>query len=90
MRTIEFDQIAEAVKSLCVAACHELPADVSAALEQAARRESNPRARRALDQLVENARIASQDRIPLCQDTGLTIVFVEQGAQVAVSADGPG
>jgi fumarate hydratase subunit alpha len=90
VRTVEFEQIAGVVKSLCVAACHELPADVLAALQQAAGRESNPRARRVLDQLVENARIASQDMIPLCQDTGLTIAFVEQGAEVAISPVGPG
>lgn len=75
---------------MCVAACHELPPDVLAALERAARAESNPRARRVLDQLVENAGIASRDMIPLCQDTGLTIVFVEQGAEVAVAPAGAG
>lgn len=90
MRTVEFEQIAGAVTSLCVAACHELPADVFAALERAAGTESNRRAKRVLDQLVENARIASQDTIPLCQDTGLAIVFVEQGAEVAVLPAGPG
>lgn len=90
VRTIEFEHIAEAVRSLCVAACHELPADVLAALEHAAQNESNPRARRVLDQLVENARIASRDMIPLCQDTGLAIVFVEQGGEVAVAPAGPG
>jgi fumarate hydratase subunit alpha len=90
VRTIEFEQIAGAVRSLCVAACHELPADVLAALERAAQSESNPRARRVLDQLVENARIASSDMIPLCQDTGLAIVFVEQGSEVLVAPAGPG
>lgn len=90
MRTIEFERIAGAVQSLCVAACHELPADVLAALERAAQKESRPQARRVLDQLVENARIASRDMIPLCQDTGLAIVFVEQGSEVAVAPAGPG
>lgn len=90
VRTIEFEHVAEVVRSLCVAACHELPADVLAALEHAAQNESNPRARRVLDQLVENARIASRDMIPLCQDTGLAIVFVEQGGEVAVAPAGPG
>jgi fumarate hydratase subunit alpha len=90
VRTIEFEQIAGAVRSLCVAACHELPADVLAALERAAQSESNPRARRVLDQLVENARIASRDMIPLCQDTGLAIVFVEQGSEVIVAPAGSG
>lgn len=90
VRTIEFEKIAEAVRSLCIAACHELPADMLAVLERAAETESNPRARRVLDQLVENARIASRDSIPLCQDTGLAIVFVEQGSEVAVAPAGLG
>jgi len=84
VRKIDFEQISRTVQSLCVAACHELPADVLEALELAARRESNPRAVRVLEQLVENARIASEEMIPLCQDTGLAVVFVEQGAEVEI------
>ncbi len=89
MRTIEFEQVSRAVESLCVAACHELPADVLESLERAAERESHPRAGRILSQLVENARLAARDRVPLCQDTGLAVVFVEQGADVAILAGGP-
>jgi fumarate hydratase subunit alpha len=90
MRTIEFEHVARTVESLCVAACHELPADVLQALERAAGSESNPRAVGILWQLIENARRAAQDQIPLCQDTGLTVVFVEQGAAVMVAPAGPG
>ncbi len=85
MRDIEFEKIAEAVESLCISACYELPADVLAAIEAAAQRESNPAAVRILDQLIENARLARDERIPLCQDTGLAVVFVEQGADVSVT-----
>ena len=88
MRTIECRQVAKVIESLCVAACHELPDDVRQALEQAAERESHPGAAKILRQLLENARIAGRDMIPLCQDTGLTVVFVEQGADVIIS--GPG
>jgi len=84
VRYIEFAKIAETVESLCVAAAHELPDDVLAALEKAARQESNPRAVKILNQLIENARIATTEKIPLCQDTGLAVVFVEQGAGVVV------
>lgn len=90
MRTIEFGQIARTVERLCVAACHELPADVVQALERAAQKESNPRAAAVLRQLVENARLAVRDQIPLCQDTGLTVVFVDQGSEVVVAPAGPG
>ncbi len=85
MRTIEFGQVSRAVESLCIAACYELPDDVQVALEQAARTESNPRAADTLRQLVRNCQVAAQDRIPLCQDTGLAIVFVEQGSEVMVT-----
>ncbi len=90
MRTIEFEQVVRIVASLCVTACHELPADVVQALERAAERESNPRAAGILRQLLENARSAVQDQIPLCQDTGLTVVFAEVGSQVAIAPAGPG
>jgi len=86
VRSIEFEQVSKTVESLCIAACYELPADVLEALERAAQTESHPGAARILAQLVENAQIAAQERIPLCQDTGLTVVFVEQGDQVTVSA----
>jgi fumarate hydratase subunit alpha len=76
------------METLCVAACHELPPDVVQALERAAAKESNPRAAAILRQLLENARLARQDMVPLCQDTGLTVVFVEQGTEVEVAAPG--
>lgn len=84
MRYIEFEKIAKEVESLCIAACYELPDDVLAAIEAAAQRESNPSAARILQQLIENANLAGDERIPLCQDTGLAVVFAEQGAETAV------
>ncbi len=86
MRYVEFEKIVETVESLCVAAAYELPDDVLTALKEAAKKESNPAAAKILNQLVENARIAAQEKIPLCQDTGLAVVFVEQGTDVAVKA----
>lgn len=85
MRHIEFEKVTETVESLCVEAAHELPADVLAALEKAAKQESNPRAAKTLKQLIENAHIAKTESVPLCQDTGLVVVFVEQGSGVAVT-----
>ena len=91
MRYIEFEKIAETVESLCIAAAYELPGDVLAALEEAAQKESNPAAAKILNQLIENARIAAEKEIPLCQDTGLAVVFAEQGADTTVKApDGRG
>jgi len=84
MRYIEFEKIVETVESLCISAGYELPEDVLAALKESARKESNPGAVKILEQLIENARIAADEKIPLCQDTGLAVVFVEQGSEVAV------
>ena len=86
VRYVEFEKVVETVESLCIAAAYELPSDVLTALEEAAKKESNPAAAKILNQLVENARIAAQEKIPLCQDTGLAVVFVEQGADVVVKA----
>ena len=84
MRYIKFEKIAQIVESLCVSAGYELGDDVLAALKEAQRKETNSGAAKILNQLIENARIAREDKIPLCQDTGLAVVFVQQGAEVAV------
>lgn len=84
MRYIEFKKIVNTVEALCIASGYELPPDVLAALEDAAQKESNPAAAKILNHLIENAHIAKDEKIPLCQDTGLAVVFVEQGAEVAV------
>ncbi len=85
MRTVAFEHVVDAVQQLCISCGYDLPQDVLAALQDARGKESNPCAKRILGQLVENAQIAEADRIPLCQDTGLTVVFVEQGADVKVA-----
>lgn len=84
MRYIKFEKIADTVESLCTAAAYELPDDVLAALKSASEKETKPAAAKILNQLIENARIAKAENIPLCQDTGVAVVFVEQGTGVAV------
>ena len=84
MRTITYEKIVATVEQLCIESCYKLPDDVLAALKNAAERESNPRAKKILTQLIENAHIARDERIPLCQDTGLAVVFVEAGAGIAI------
>jgi fumarate hydratase subunit alpha len=84
MRTITYEKIVATVEQLCIESCYELGDDVLGALQNAAKSESNLRAKNILDQLIENARIAKDERIPLCQDTGLAVVFVEAGAGIAI------
>jgi fumarate hydratase subunit alpha len=85
MRPIEYEKILTAVQQLCIESCYELGDDVLGALKNAAKTETNSRAAKILEQLIENARIAAGERIPLCQDTGLAVVFVEQGAAVTIT-----
>ncbi len=85
MRYIEFQKISDTVEKLCISAAHELPEDVLAALEKAALEESHPTAMKILKQLIENAHIAKDERIPLCQDTGLAVIFLEQGSHACLS-----
>ncbi|MFA5553845.1 MAG: fumarate hydratase [Phycisphaerae bacterium] len=87
MRYIEYQTIADTVKKLCIEAAHELPEDVLAALESAKKQESSDTAVRTLDMLIENAKIAASEKIPLCQDTGITVVFAEQGAELAIKSN---
>jgi fumarate hydratase subunit alpha len=84
MRTIAFDKIASTVEQLVIAAAHELPVDVMGSLEEAAAHESNEKPKNLLRRLIENAKIAKDALIPLCQDTGVAVVFVELGAQVVI------
>jgi fumarate hydratase subunit alpha len=86
VRYVAFEKVVETIESLCIAACYKLPDDVLIALKKAIKKETYPTAAKILNQLIENARIAAQQKIPLCQDTGLTVVFVEQGEDVAVKA----
>ena len=83
-KQILYQTVAGAVRDLAIRIAYELPADVKQALQTAVRTESNPRAKRILEQLIENYRVAETDKVPLCQDTGLAVAFVELGTQVAI------
>ena len=82
VRQVDVAEITSAVARMCMEANYDLPADVYAALGAAKATEESPTGRAVLDQLVENADIARQDRVPICQDTGLAVVFVELGQDV--------
>ncbi len=82
MRTIDVKDITEQVKLAVIKANIELPADVEAALNAALQRENHPRARKILSIVLENASIARQERLPLCQDTGIVNVVMEIGQDV--------
>jgi len=84
MRLVTAQEITEAVANLFQQANYELGEDVIAALKKARQDEDSPAGRDALDAILENARIASEDKIPLCQDCGTAVVFLEIGRDVLI------
>lgn len=82
MREVYVDQISEEVAKLCQEANFFLPSDVLEALKQAQKEEESELGKEVLSQLIENARIAASEKIPLCQDCGLAVVFLEIGQEV--------
>ena len=84
MRTIHVNEITRNVKEMCIEANHYLGDDMKAALDQAAQTEKAPLGKQILNQLQENLDIAAEDMIPICQDTGMAVVFVELGQEVVL------
>ena len=84
MRTIETEAVVRAVKEMCIEANHELASDMKEKFEEAVSREESPLGKKILGQLKENLVIAKEDRIPICQDTGMAVLFVSVGQEVHI------
>jgi fumarate hydratase subunit alpha len=84
MRTIRADAVTGAVSNLFKQANYTLGEDVLAALNKARREEESPAGREAIDAILENARIATDNKIPLCQDCGTAVVFLEVGQDLHI------
>ena len=82
MRTIEVGQITEIIKEMCIEANHFLSGDMKEALCNAQKTEGSSLGRQILGQLKENLEIAGNDMIPICQDTGMAVIFMEIGQDV--------
>ena len=82
MRTIHINEITNHIKEMCIEANHFLSKDMQDALCHAKETEEAPLGRQILEQLQENLQIAGRDMIPICQDTGMTVVFLEVGQEV--------
>ena len=85
MREISAEHIAETVATLVVDACVCLPDDIRDAFVRARAEETDPGARAILDILLENADLARESKLPICQDTGVDVVFAELGSDVHIS-----
>lgn len=88
MRVIHTDKVRDLVEDLLIRAEADLPRDVRKALEKALASEKSETGRMVLEEILENERIASEERIPLCQDCGLPVLFIEVGQEVLF--EGPG
>lgn len=84
MRTVHTSDITKNVKEMCILANHEVSNDMKCALDKAAQQEKSCLGQTILAQLQENLKIAASDMIPICQDTGMAVVFVEVGQDVHI------
>lgn len=82
IRTVEVEEITENIREMCIEANHFLAPDMGRALSRAAASEKSPLGRQILGQLEENLEIAVEEMIPICQDTGMAVVFIEVGQDV--------
>ena len=84
MRTITTQEITKAIKEMCIEANHTLSPDMKAVFQAASQKEESPLGKKILDQLEENLIIAGRDMIPICQDTGMAVVFIQLGQEVHI------
>lgn len=82
MRTIDVSEITENIKEMCMEANHYLSKDMDNEMKKAVEKEESPLGKQILLQLQENLQIAAEDRIPICQDTGMAVIFIEIGQDV--------
>lgn len=82
IREINVSEITAAIKEMCIQANHFLSPDMDKALKAATANEESPLGKKILNQLQENLKIAGEDMIPICQDTGMAVFFIEIGQDV--------
>ena len=82
MRTLDVAEITQNIKEMCIEANHFLSKDMEGAMQAAVEKEEAPLGRQILEQLQENMKIAGEDMIPICQDTGMAVIFIEVGQEV--------
>lgn len=85
MRTVDYAQIVESVRQMCLSANSELPRDIEEAISRAYENEASPVGKSVLGTMLENASIAKQKRMALCQDTGMVVVFAEVGQDLHIT-----
>lgn len=84
IRKIKAEQVTNTVKKLFLQCNYNIGADITCALQSAYEKESSETGKNVLSQLLENNKIASEEQIPICQDTGMSVIFVEYGDKVVI------
>lgn len=84
MRNVDVKEIIGAVKEMCISANYNLGQDVLDAFEKSKKSEESPVGKGIIENLIENAKIAKNNQVPMCQDTGMAVVFVELGQEVQI------
>lgn len=82
MRSVDVSTVTRNIKEMCIQANHFLSEDMDIAMKNAVETEEAPLGKQILTQLQENLKIAGEDMIPICQDTGMAVVFIEVGQEV--------
>ena len=82
MREVSVSEIKKNIREMCIEANHFLSPDMKQVFDEAVSREESPLGKQILNQLEENLRIAGEDMIPICQDTGMAVVFLKAGQEV--------
>lgn len=82
MRTVQVQTVTDTVREMCISVNHQLSSDMVCKLTEAVQIEESPLGRQILGQLVENMDIAKTEMIPICQDTGMAVIFIEIGQDV--------
>ena len=77
IRTIQVGEVTRNIREMCIEANHFLSEDMDAALKKAETEEKSPLGKQILEQLQENLKIAAEEMIPICQDTGMAVIFLE-------------
>ena len=84
MRTVQASEITKNIREMCIEANHFLSDDMKKVFDNARKNEKSPLGCQILEQLDENLKIAGEDMIPICQDTGMAVVFIEIGQDVHI------
>lgn len=84
MRTVSVNEVTKNVKEMCIEANYFLSEDMKKVFDEAAKREESPLGKQIFNQLEENLQIAGNDMIPICQDTGMAVIFIKVGQEIHI------